>query len=119
MLVDDQVAQLGVDLAREPWSLELPHRPHNLLAVGQEPVSARAFRVRAEDDAERIGHSRGIEELVLDHVDALWNAAIDANEGRRSCPAIEAWNHAAKCRLRDPGPRRLLRRCLSPLGSRY
>ena len=71
VLVHDQVAELGVDLSGQLRAFQLPHRPHDLLAVGEQPVALKSLVVGAQHRPERVGHRGRVEQLVLDHVHAL------------------------------------------------
>ena len=71
VLVHDQVPQPGVDLGGQLRALQLPYRPHDLLAVGKQPVAIEGLVVGAQHRPERVGHRSRVEQLVLDHVDAL------------------------------------------------
>jgi hypothetical protein len=59
-----------VEPVSELGSLELVHRTHDLLAVGEQPVTVQRRVVVLEHRPERIEHRGWVQQLVLDHVHA-------------------------------------------------
>jgi hypothetical protein len=65
------MTQNAANGAREFRLLELRDRSDDLLAECQQPIAVKRVVVAAEDRSEGVGHRGGVEELVLDDVDAL------------------------------------------------
>ena len=80
VLVDDEVAEVGVHLGPDVVGLELAHRPHHLLAECEEPVPLQRGEVVEQHRPEGLGHGGRVEQLVLDHVDALQEPRDRAEE---------------------------------------
>lgn len=94
-----------VDLFGEIGPLQLAYRPDHLLAVGEQAVPVEGVVVGAQHGAERVRQACGIDQLVLDHVDA---PDVHVVKGIIVMPAAacRAWTAAwrASCSAVGEGP---------------